>query len=186
MADLTLVLQAEVRADQLVLRYTVRNGLAQDAYLLNRLYTSSPPRMSPDIAYVELEAASRVVRVFKGLAPIPSGPTSGPTAPVAPYVTPVRAGATFSEFVRIASPVRVYREYGRSPRPLLPPEEHITQFLGVSFALGWYARAPGVTEVPDTAFDQPVVLPAGFRGMPDIRTIRSEVVPLGIPVILPP
>lgn len=194
MADLTVVLQAEMQRDQLVMRYTVRNGLGQDVYVLNRLFTSVPPRMSPDIAYVELDGANQVVRVFKGLAPMPSAGSSepnaprrsGPTEPVAPYVTPVRAGATYSEIVRQEAPVRVYREYGHSPPRLMPPEERIAQFRGVSFALGWYARAPGVTEAPVEAFGQKLILPAGFRGMPEIHTTRSNVVEMSIPVIVLP
>ena len=193
MAELTLGLQAEIQHDQLVLRYVARNGFAHDIYLLNRLFTMSPPRMSPDIAYVELEAATGMVRVFKGLASIPGGPsapgaprTSGPVAPVAPYVTPVRAGAAYSEVVRLETPVRVYREYGRSPPRHMPPEEHVTNFRGVSFAVGWYARTEGVTEAPTEAFGQKLILPAGFRTMPDIRTTASPVVALSIPVVLPP
>ena len=186
MAELTLALQAEVQRDQLVLRYAVHNGLAQDVYLLNRLFTSLPPRLSPDIAYVELEAASGLVRVFKGLAPIPGTPTSGPTAPVAPYVTPVRAGASYSEIVRLEAPVRVYREYGRSPPRLFPPEEKTATFRGVSFALGWYARTEGVTERSMEAFGQKMLLPTGFRVMPEIHTAHSAVVEVSIPVVLPP
>lgn len=186
MADLTISLDAEMRGAALVLRYTVRNGLSQDVYLLNRVHSASPPMMTPDLAYVELDAAERLVRVYKGIPSQPPGLSSGPPVPAAPYVTPVRAGAAFSEIVHIPAPVRIYRAYGRTPPRLLPPEETITTFRGVSFDLGWYARAPGVTESPSTALGQPVILPTGYKTIPPIHVMRGPVVELAVPVILPP
>lgn len=185
MAALELALRAVVQNDVLACSYVVRNDGDRDVYLLNRLFTSSPPLMSPDIAYVELDLASRVIEVSKGLAELPPG-ISGPPVPVAPYVSPVRAGGTFGETVHIALPVRTRREYGRSPQPRPPGDEKIEEFSGVSFSVQWYPRAPGVTEVHNSAFGQQVIMPTGYRSMPPIEWLRSDVVALRIPVVLPP
>src|SRR5262245_19890596 len=117
MDDLTLSVRAGIADGRLHVQYTVANHRSRDAYLLNRLFTTSgEPRMSPDIAYVELDEAERIARIFKGMFPLPPG-MSGPPVPIAPYVSPVRAGASFTETIKLVLPLRIYREYGRSPRP---------------------------------------------------------------------
>jgi hypothetical protein len=183
-SSLILSLQAEISAGALLLRYGVQNRGARDVYLLNRLFSSSPRRMSPDIAYVEVDPQTQLVHVFKGIPQIPPG-ASGPPVPMAPYVTPVRAGADFAETVRIALPVRVYRAYGRSPRPGPPNSERIAEYRGVDFKLAWYERGDGVVEVEDMAFDQHVIVPARFRTPPTVELSTTNVVPLAIPVVVP-
>jgi hypothetical protein len=183
-SDLTLSLQAEISAGALVLRYGVQNRGARDVYLLNRLFSSSPRRMSPDIAYVEVDQQTQLVHVFKGIPQIPPG-ASGPPVPMAPYVTPVRVGTDFAETVRIALPVRVYRAYGRSPRPGPPNSERIAEYRGIDFKIGWYERADGVVEVEDMAFDQRVIIPARFPAAPTMQLSTTDIVPLAIPVVVP-
>ena len=186
MSDLAIGLRAELRDGRLVLRYSVRNDLGRDVYLENRLYTSSPRLLSPDIAYVELDVPDRLVRVYKGTPSQPPGRMSGPPVLISPYVTPVRAGTVYSETIRIPAPVRIFRAYGASPPVLMPPEERINAFRGVSLDLAWYAREPGVIETAGVRFDQPVILPSGYKTIPALHVVRSPVVELSVPVILPP
>ncbi len=185
MADLDLSVRAGIVNGRLDVQYTVANQRSRDAYLLNRLFTTSgEPRMSPDIVYVELDEATSTARLFKGLFPLPPG-MSGPPVPIAPYVTPVRAGSLFSEMMHLALPLRVYREYGRSPPPRPPREEHTATFRGITFAVSWYWRDPGVVEVEQTVYSQLVVVPSRFTTMPTIQTLDSGIVPIAVPVVLP-
>ena len=114
-AGLEMQARFEVAGQQLVLEYEVRNRGSRDVYLLNRLYRSTPAwQLGPDVVYVELVPGTRTVRLLKKLADLPSGVDV--TAPVAPFVTPLRAGGTFRETVRVPLPVREHREYsGRGP-----------------------------------------------------------------------
>lgn len=183
MDDLVLTLRATIAAGTLLLNYTVQNRTEHDAYLLNRLFSDSPPALSADIAYVELDPSTETASVRKGIPDLPPG-MSGPPVPVAPYVTPVRAGASFSETVRLALPLRIARAYGRSPQPR-PGHETIAAFHGVTFNLQYYWREPGVSEKADTAFGQPVVVPYGFRTAPRFGLLRAHVAPIDIPVVIP-
>jgi hypothetical protein len=185
MSQLAVEVGAEVRDGQLLIRYTVRNKDERDAYLLNRLPRGSPPKLSPDFAYVELDAKSRILVVSKRMASVPSTGTSGPTVPVAPYVTPVRAGGAFTETIRLAIPVRIYREYGRSPAPD-PHGDRAVEYQGLRLVLGYYWRDPGVTETPgEAAGGEPVILPGSFPRFPEMLEFASELVPVRVTVFEP-
>jgi hypothetical protein len=158
----------DVHDGKLVIQYTVRNRGHRDAYLLNRLHRASPPEMSSDIAYVELDRSQGVIEVSKRIADAPATGGSGPPVPVAPYVTPVRAGQTFDETIRLALPVRIYREYGRSPAPD-PQRERVSEYRGVRLVLGYYWRDPGVTETSGIVLEQPVLIPGSFPRYPEMR-----------------
>jgi len=184
MSQLALRVAAYVQEEQLVIRYAVHNNGVHDAYLLNRLHRASPPEMSPDIAYVELDANNGVVEVAKRIADTPITSGSGPPVPVAPYVTPVRVDETFSETIQLALPVRIYREYGRSPMPD-PDHERVVEYQGVRLTLGYYWRDPGVTETPGVALGEAVIIPGGFPRFPELLQIVSPVVPVRVPVVEP-
>ncbi len=184
MNELSLQVIAQVREGRLVIRYAVRNAGDRDAYLLNRLHRASPPAMTPDIAYVELDMRNQVAEISKRIADIPSTGGSGPTAPVAPFVTPLRTGQSFTEDVHLDLPLRIYREYGRSPRPD-PQRDRVVEYRGLRFVLGYYWRDRGVTETPSVAMDQPVIIPGNFPRYPEFHLIASQVVPLRFPVVEP-
>ena len=149
---------------QLALVYEVVNAGHTDLYLLNRLYRSSPKvEMSPDVIYVHLDSKTRTVMLAKKLADLPSGVNV--TAPVAPYVTPVRAGEVFREEVHIPIPVREYRQY---PDPTVNDSEaSIRQvYRNVAFVIGYYWRPPNTVEQKVRVGDSEVIIPktpAGAR-----------------------
>jgi hypothetical protein len=178
-SDLDLSVQGRIAGETLVIRYTVENRSGRDVYLLNRLYTTVPPRLSPDIAYVELDQREHVVEVSKVLASMPAG--AAPTSPVAPYVTPVRAHERFSEDIHLRLPLRRYQQYHNLPAE--PDKEQIVQYQGVTFTVGYYWREPGVYEEPATAFDQPVIIPKGFKGFPSFGSLTAPVLPIAVPVV---
>lgn len=184
-AGLELHARFEVAGEHLVLDYEVRNGTPRDAYLLNRLYRSVPTlQIAPDVVYVELVPGSRTVRLFKKLADLPEGVTV--TAPVAPFVTPLRAGGTFHETVRVPLPVREYLEYSmRGPQPAGEP--HTALFQNVSFTLGYYWKVEGTREETRQIQGTQVVMPIGPRDKrPEFGLLESGPVRLDVSVVLPP
>jgi hypothetical protein len=108
------------------------------------------------------------------------------TSPVAPFVTPLRAGGTFHETVRVPLPVREYLEYSmRGPRPAGEPQTAI--YENVSFTLGYYVKVDGTREETRQVQGTEVVMPIGPRGTrPEFGLLESGPVRLDVPVVLPP
>ncbi len=179
MADLQLHFRIQREADTLVLQYGVENPSQRDVYLLNRVHDQSL-QTSPEMIYIELDRANRIVVAYKNIPEIPSGPP--PTMPVAPYVTPVRAGARFAETVRIPLPVREFRAYTAVPEDGRPKT-----YAGLSFTLGYYWSVPGMQEstqqiVPGVE----VIIPRNPPGTSlEFGTLTSGVQSLEIPVLEP-
>jgi hypothetical protein len=164
--------------DHLVLRYRVNNSGPVDAYLLNRLYRTSPEwNLSPDVVYVELERAKETVWLSKRLADVPLNVT----APVAPFVTPVRAGDSFTEDVRVPLPVEEYWEY--PPRDLSDETREQT-YRAVYFTLGYYWRPDGTREETREIHGTAVVMPRTPPGVPlQFGRLESRTQALAIPVL---
>ncbi len=184
-AGLELHAHFEVAGQNLVLDYEVRNGTARDVYLLNRLYRSMPTwHLGPDVIYIELIPGTKTVRLFKKLADLPKGVNV--TSPVAPFVTPLKAGGTFHETVRIPLPVREYLEYSmRGPRPAA--EAPTAVFERVTFTLGYYWKVEGTREEVRQIQGTEVVMPIGPRDKrPEFGLLESGPVRLDVPVALPP
>jgi len=175
----------QVAGEHLVLEYQVRNRSSRDAYLLNRLYRSAPKwQLTPDLIYVELVPGTRTIHLFKKLPDLPNNVNVA--APVAPFVTPVRAGEEFRETVRIPLPVREYLEYSmRGPEPGGEPQTEV--FQNVIFTLGFYWRVEGTHEETREIQGTQVVMPIGPRGKrPEFGLLESGPVRLDVPVVLPP
>jgi hypothetical protein len=169
---------------KLVLTYRVTNKSKRDVYLLNRLFRSTPEwEMTPNIIYVELDSAARTVILSKKLADMPSGLRI--TTPVAPFVTPLRAGSSFSEEVHLDLPLSVYRQYPTGkPAPKEAPKEKT--YRAIRFTLGYYWRPEGTVENKQEIEGTEVVIPRTPPGKrPEFGTLESEVVPLDIPVLEP-
>lgn len=182
MNGLTLSTAFEVQPAHLVLRYEVTNHAARDAYLLNRLFRTTPQwNISPDVIYVHLEPETETVWLNKKLADIPSGVNVA--APVAPFVTPLRAGTLFRETVRVPLPVREYRQYSMGP----PPDEKSATtrvYKYVYFTLGYYWRPEGTTEMTQVVQGSEVVMPRTPPGKPlEFGRLVTERYRLDIPVI---
>jgi hypothetical protein len=136
--ELLLQTRLELTPDALLLRYSVENRAARDAYLLNRVHDQSLAT-NPDLIYIELDRERRVVRTYKKVPNIPKG--MSPTMPAAPYITPLRAGQSFDETVRIALPVREYSAYAPAPE-----RGRTVVYAALTFALGYYWSVPGMKE----------------------------------------
>ena len=171
-------------ADHLVLTYEVVNADHRDAYLLNRLYRTVPAwDISPDIIYVHLDPGAEAVCLSKQLAELPTGFTV--TAPVAPFVTPVRAGSSFREEVKVPLPVREYREYpvppGAAGRVLRP-----RVYRHASFTLGYYWRPEGTVEKRQDVHGTAMVLPRTPPGRPvEFGFLQTDTKRLDMPVLEP-
>jgi hypothetical protein len=156
--SLTLNARFTLEGDRLVLRYEVLNRDARDAYLLNRLYRSSPQwEMTPDVIYTHLDPNTGTIWLNKKLADLPPGARI--TAPVAPYVTPVRAGQAFREEVRIPLPVREYTQYGPSAPLPEGAQEQVYRFQQVYFTVGYYWRLEGTKEEVKAVQGSEVIVP---------------------------
>lgn len=108
-------------------------------------------------------ADQATVWVNKKLAEIPSGPLI--TSPVAPYVTPVRAGDKFREEVVVPIPITEYRQYNGEihAEPDMTPLE---TYKEIYFSLGYYWRPEGTAEEEAEVHGTPVIIPRPPRASP--------------------
>lgn len=180
--SLALHTNFQIIQKQLILSYKVTNPTSRDAYLLNRLYRTAPVRqMTPNIIYIHLDAKTETVWLNKKLADLPDGVYV--TAPVAPYVTPLRAGSTFEEEVHIPLPVQEWRQYVM-PEPRAGEELKVRLFKHVYFTLGYYWREQGTSEEIKNIHGTEVVFPRGTSGAPlEFGLLQSDLVRMDIPVL---
>jgi hypothetical protein len=182
--SLQLSASFKIEGNDLVLDYEVSNRSARDAYLLNRLYRTMPRWiMTPDIIYIHFDRASKTVWLNKKLADLPVGVSV--TAPVAPYISPVRAGGSFREQVRIPLPVSEYSQYG--PASKAKPDPSLVQiFEQVYFSVDYYWKPDGTVEEKRIIQGTPVVFPRTPRGAPlQFGQLRTAPERMDIPVQLP-
>jgi hypothetical protein len=176
---LRLAIQCEIRANTLLVHYGVQNQANLDVYLLNRLHDLGY-KISPDLAYVELDRQKRLVYIYKKVPDIPPGVS--PTMPISPFVTPLRAGARFDEIVHISLPIHECHAY-----PKIDPHQQQGRsavYHGLYFALQYYWSVPGMKERNDVVNGVPVIIPVsppGTKLNPGI--LSSSVVSLDVPVI---
>jgi hypothetical protein len=181
---LQLTANFQIQGRELVLDYQVTNRSMRDVYLLNRLFRTTPQwTMTPDIIYIQFDSATETVWLNKKLADLPAG--IAVTAPVAPYVSPVRAGGTFREQVRIPLPVSEYTQYGPVAEQKSEPPAMRT-FKQVHFSVDYYWKPDGTIEETRDIQGTPVVFPVTPAGKPlQFGQIRTPLVRMSIPVQLP-
>lgn len=163
---------------KLVLDYRVDNRGSADVYLLNRI----PRRgrgltLDPNNIYVRF--ADRSVHLEKLIPAIPPG--RSPYQLVAPYVTPLRAGGTFSERVELALPLRRFQEYHDN---MDRPGAAVEIYPRIVFSLGYMVKLPGTSEREAEVEGVPVLLftnPPGALSRAGV--LRTEVGELAIPVL---
>lgn len=177
-----------VDGSELLLRYEVTNRERRDLYLLNRLYRSTPEwALSPDVIYVHLVPEDRTVWLNKKIPDIPEGVLVN--APVAPFVTPVRAGDSFREEVRIPLPVREYRQYGSyaggPSKDALKTEPVEVTYDQVYVTLAYYWRMEGTEEEIRNIQGDDVVFPISPQGagFPEFGELQSDLVHIQVPVL---
>jgi hypothetical protein len=182
--DLKLATTLAVSKTDLVVVYEVTNRTSRDAYLLNRLYRRLPHwDMSPNIVYAELDPRTETVLLSKRIADMPQGIYV--TTPVAPYVTPLRAGSTFREEVRITLPIREYRQYRSANEPA---GDHLKPRLykNVTFTLGYYWRPEDTTEEIQEIHGERVVIPrTPPTSRPEFGRLESGPMRADVPVLEP-
>jgi hypothetical protein len=137
-AELLFKTRLDLEKDVLMLHYDVENRAARDAYLLNRVHDQSL-HTTPDLIYIDLDRDRRIVRAYKRVPAIPKG--MSPTMPATPYVTPLRAGQSFSETVRINLPVHEFSAY-----VAMPENGRTVAYTGLTLTLGYYWSMPGMKE----------------------------------------
>lgn len=168
-------------AQHLVLEYEVRNQGASDAYLLNRLFQSAPEwKMTPDIIYVQFHRPSETIVLSKKIAELPEGKRV--TSPVAPFVTPLRAGSSFKEKVQIPLPVKEYLQYPSGTGAEATERRKLT-YKFVQFRLGYYWKPEGTTEDVRDISGTEVVMPRTPPGKPlTFGTLETPSTRLDVPV----
>jgi hypothetical protein len=177
-----------IEAQELVLNYEVTNRDRRDIYLINRLYRSMPVwDMSANVIYVHLDAGNQTVWLNKKIPDIPKDVLVN--SPVAPFITPVRAGSDFREEVRIPLPLQDYRQYGHyAGGPSLAAfraEPERVNYKRVYFTLGYYWPLDGTKEEIRNIQGTEVVFPIAPQqsGFPEFGELQSEVERLDIPVL---
>ena len=171
--DIQLSAEVSLAADRLVLSYRVENAGGADIYLVNKVYKALPKaEISKDFVYVFLTRDGEVA-IEKDIPPVPPG--LSPTSLVVPYMTVVRAGASFAETVELALPVRQYIEYLDNTPLADPQQERVATATGIVFSVGYFVRPPGATERFEHQLGQEVVL---FQNPPGARA-RHERLAVG-------
>lgn len=169
--------------NELRLAYEVSNHSERDAYLVNRLYRTSPSIVvSPDLIYVHLEPETKTIWLNKQIPDIPTTVTV--TSPKAPFVTPLRKGEVFREEVHIPIPVKEYREYNVGPKT--DQREQVT-YEHVRFTLQYYWRTDGMIETTREIGGVSVVVPTGGAPLKrsDFEILTMAPVKLQVPVLAP-
>jgi hypothetical protein len=171
--DIQLSAELSLAADRLVLSYRVENTGRSDVYLVNKVYKALPKaEINKDFAYVWLTEQGGLY-IEKDIPPVPQG--LSPTSLVVPYMSVVRAGASFTETVELPIPVRQYIEYLDNTPPAGPDKERVVTTNGVVFAIGYFVRPPGATERFEHQLGEEVVL---FQNPPSARA-RHEKLAVG-------
>ena len=177
-----------IENEELVLVYEVTNNDTLDVYLLNRLFRSTPAwELSPAVIYVHLQRDDKTVWLNKKIADIPKDVNV--TAPVSPFVTPVRSGAAFKEEVRIPLPVVEYRQYGAyggGPSEAARKSEPVpVTYEYVFFTLGYFWGAKGTTEETRDIQGTEVIIPTlpPEARPPRFGELHTELKRLDIPVL---
>ncbi len=162
----------------LVLDYRVDNHGTADVYLLNRIPRALPRfTVDPDTIYVHF--ADGTVHLEKAIAAVPPG--RQPYELVAPFVSPVRAGESFSEKVRLTLPLQEYREYTAVPDR---SGGSVEVYHRVDFTLGYMVKLPGTTEREAEVQGVKVLLFTNPPGtLSQAGKLRSPVAMLPIPIL---
>lgn len=140
---ITLDLQeAGESGDVLQLTYRVENTTPHRAWLVNRLFRRRPAgfEVDPDVVYVGVDSGP-VLHLRKQLVEVPEH--IDVEAPEVPYVTPVAAGESFEETVRVPLPVAPHAPY--------EPQDRADQAYVVEqlvFSLGYVLEDDPVDAAP--------------------------------------
>ena len=104
-------------------------------------------------------------------------------SPIVPFVTPVRAGESITEIVKVPVPVKEYHEYNPGPKPESFREE---EYGVVRLVLAYYLSEEGVTEETRRIEEEVVILPKFPTGVrPTFGRLDSGNVELTVPVLEP-
>lgn len=163
MPDFSFVVKATADQKTLTVGYRLVNNSGRDAYLLNRLYRSTPEwLMSPDVVFVDFDRSAGVAHLSKRIPPTPPGVNV--TMPYTPFVSPIRANATFSEVIHLPLPLHEYKQFGNKPAP--PGKEpEIVRFAHVMLQVQYYWRPPGTTEETKDVQGTEVIVPRTPSGI---------------------
>ena len=119
--DIQLSAEVSLAADRLVLSYRVDNAGGADIYLDQQgLQGAAEGRDRQGLRLRLPDARTVELAIEKDIPPVPAG--LSPTSLVVPYMTVVRAGASFAETVELAVPVRQYIEYLDNTPPADPQQ----------------------------------------------------------------
>jgi len=180
-AALQFAVELARKGQSLVLHYEVQNRDSRDAYLLNMLYRPGPDwMMSPDLIYIEVQPDKQRLHLYKRIDGIPAN--RNVVCPVAPFLTPVRAGGGYEEEVHIPVPVEESREYspiraGAEPRSFLCKE--------VVFTLGYYWFCDGLKEeIVNIAGMPACIIKAPSHATLDYGELKSNVIVMEVPVVV--
>jgi hypothetical protein len=159
--------------DALVISYRVTNPGPGDVYLMNRLIDTDLWSLTADNVLARVDRDSGVLELAKRLAEVP--PDIG--NPESPLPTPLPAGETFSEVVRVPLPVREWDQYERARGT---PGSNVSR---VRFVLGYHDKPPGTREEKDSyrGFDFVQTTPPPGTNL-TFGDVASDVVTLKTPV----
>jgi hypothetical protein len=165
----------------LVVDYEVSNSSHRDVYLLNKLQRPAPAgETDANLVYIQLDPASRAVRLSKRIPEIPPGVLV--YQPISPYITPLRAGERFREVFHVALPIEEYAAYGL---PARSAPTHPEVYERVDFTLQYFWRTEGMLESTVTINTHEILVARGGAPLKpsDFGFLEAERLRLTIPVL---
>lgn len=167
---------------ELVLTYEVENRSARDLYMLDRVELKRPYRPDPNVVYVHFDHDTRTVWLNKRIHSEPYKEGRRGPPPIFPDSTPLRAGSTVREEIRVPLPIREFRAFEQ-----VTPESELTAttYHEVYFTLQYFWRTDGMTEGSYEIDGQKVLTTNGKLTEADFGLLETPRVALDLPVLEP-
>lgn len=170
--DVSLTVQPEVSGENLVVRYTLTNGLSEAILVFDKLRMRNEDEPNPQQVYRYVVGST--VRLLLGPAPLPSG--RNVFARQIPAVTRVEPYRKHSATLQLALPLREYSAYFANKDETFEPGKSSELVL-----LASYVRARGIEVTPIAS------MPGTFRTASpgvagDATLVHSDTVSLALDV----
>lgn len=172
----TLQTQAEIRDNRLIIQYKVFNGLDKAIFLTNRIFQWTPEGMSVDPNLVYSDVMNGTLRLVKACLPVPD--ELDVESPIAPYLTELPGGETFTETLSIPLPLIPYHPYDQTKFSESP-----AIFSSVQFVVGWLPVGTVLVQSQQRP-DGETLLSADYSDVIRAQEILQQTLPVSIPAYI--
>jgi hypothetical protein len=171
----TLETQAEIKDNQLVIHYQIKNETDGAIYLTNRVFQWTPEGLSVDANLIYTELIDGKLRLTKANIPVPDHIKV--ESPDVPYLTELEAGGQFDETIVQPLPLKAYHPYN-----LVKSSADTHTFDQVEFVVGWLPATVTVRTTNPTA--ALTLLSASYGDVNQEQTLLISDLALSIPAMI--